>query len=598
MYTNIGKGRCKVNFIILAISYFFFTICIISIKTVKSDVLKFPINIEGLDKTVQINSNDIRQNPQMAAKNWLNMEGFNVRGKESKYIELVAGLSKHLIQKYNEYISAKKTIDGNKSTKSNKIIVQIPVTLDDGKTVQMLHYENSSFMDTVRNFMKEFNIDSEVAAQKLLKELELQYSSIFTKHKNNMDKLNIKSEIVFPVDFGNDKVKQFMFNPRVENNVYSKIDFFLTSNGILKTNDKFKTYRTILIQKVISESLQNRHRSWNNNHALNDQKKDDGNTFGDTLSPLSKIVLNLVVDNATKRFEVPDHIDAESAAKVFAAEIGILGKENENSVINIITQQIVSKRKLLMKNDVNQGTNIGNTKNDDIDSNIIRTSGENTSGRSQSLFEVPVDIDNQMYGTLKFYSSQRPKDAARRFIRNRPVLNDSPNAMKLVAALTKKIENVLTTLGKKAPKSAEPLLAFPVKLPNGKEAMFEYMAGFDTFLSAIDFIEDNNQVTNPLVDEMINTLEKALIKRVIDEARRYSSKFKLFQLPLNFGSVEANLDLYYEEPPLLAANAFCIQHSESVYKTNSSIALCTDTVVTILIRVLNGVENSNILSQK
>ena len=165
------------------------------------------------------------------------MEGFNVRGKESKYIELVAGLSKHLIQKYNEYISAKKTIDGNKSTKSNKIIVQIPVTLDDGKTVQMLHYENSSFMDTVRNFMKKFNIDSEVAAQKLLKELELQYSSIFTKHKNNMDKLNIKSEIVFPVDFGNDKVKQFMFNPRVENNVYSKIDFFLTSNGILKTND-------------------------------------------------------------------------------------------------------------------------------------------------------------------------------------------------------------------------------------------------------------------------------------------------------------------------------------------------------------------------
>jgi len=468
MYTNIGKGRCKFNFIILAISYFFFTICIICIKTVKSDVLKFPINIEGLDKTVQINSNDIRQNPQMAAKNWLNMEGFNVRGKESKYIELVAGLSKHLIQKYNEYISAKKTIDGNKSAKSNKIIVQIPVTLDDGKTVQMLHYENSSFMDTVRNFMKEFNIDSEVAAQKLLKELELQYSSIFTKHKNNMDKLNIKSEIVFPVDFGNDKVKQFMFNPRVENNVYSKIDFFLTSNGILKTNDKFKTYRTILIQKVISESLQNRHRSWNNNHALNDQKKDDGNTFGDTLSPLSKIVLNLVVDNATKRLEVPDHIDAESAAKVFAAEIGILGKENENSVINIITQQIVSKRKLLMKNDVNQGTNIGNTKNDDIDSNIIRTSGENTSGRSKSLFEVPVEIDNQMYGTLKFYSSQRPKDAARRFIRNRPVLNDSPNAMKLVAALTKKIENVLTTLGKKAPKSAEPLLAFPVKLPNGK----------------------------------------------------------------------------------------------------------------------------------
>ena len=102
MYTNIGKGRFKVNFIILAISYFFFTICIISIKTVKSDVLKFPINIEGLDKTVQINSNDIRQNPQMAAKNWLNMEGFNVRGKESKYIELVAGLSKHLIQKYND----------------------------------------------------------------------------------------------------------------------------------------------------------------------------------------------------------------------------------------------------------------------------------------------------------------------------------------------------------------------------------------------------------------------------------------------------------------------------------------------------------------
>ena len=72
----------------------------------------------------------------------------------------------------------------------------------------------------------------------------------------------------------------------------------------MKTNDKFKTYRTILIQKVISESLQNRHRSWNNNHALNDQKKDDGNTFGDTLSPLSKIVLNLVVDNAT----VHDHL--------------------------------------------------------------------------------------------------------------------------------------------------------------------------------------------------------------------------------------------------------------------------------------------------
>ena len=80
--------------------------------------MKFPIYIEGLDKTVQINSNDIRQNPQMAAKNWLNMEGFNVRGKESKYIELVAGLSKHLIQKYKEYISAKKTIDGNKSAKS------------------------------------------------------------------------------------------------------------------------------------------------------------------------------------------------------------------------------------------------------------------------------------------------------------------------------------------------------------------------------------------------------------------------------------------------------------------------------------------------
>ena len=69
--------------------------------------------------------------------------------------------------------------------------------------------------------------------------------------------------------------------------------------------------------------------------------------------------------------------------------------------------------------------------------------------------------------------------------------------------------------------------------------------------------------------------------------------FKVFSLPLNFGPVEASLDLYYNEPPLLAANAFCLEHSEAVVKTETSVALCTETVVSMLMKVLNGVENSN-----
>jgi hypothetical protein len=571
-------SACKIRAAMLTIISLLIVASLFCIGMTKSEMIKFPININGDDKLVELQLDVFRQNPEATAANWLAAHGYNT--DKLKFTELVAGLTKHMIQKYNEYVSSQKAV--------KKAILSIPVTLSDGKTVRMAHYDDATALDTVRGFINQHGIKSEEVAQVLLKELQMKIQQQLSNNINNNDNMNkqqdskdkivITTEIVFPVDFGNGNIKQFTLNPKVDTDVYETVNLFLKSSGILTTSNEFKTYQTILVQKIISESLRDSHRERKKNFESEKTLRDS--------NPVSKIVLNLVVDNETKRLEVPNHVDAESAAKTFAAEIGVIGKENENSIINIITQQILSRRKLLATQKDNQHVN---------ESNNVK---KETKNKLVPLFEVPVEIDGTNFGNLKFYASQRPKDASRKFIRNRPILNDSPAAMQLVSYLTNQIEVALINLGENAPNIPEPLITFPVKLPNGKEALFEYMAGFDTYLSAIDFVEDNNQVGNPLVDEMIKTLERALIDRVVQEARRYSSKFKVFSLPLNFGPVESSLDLYYNEPPLLAANAFCLEHSETVVKTGTSIALCTETVVSMLMRVLNGVENSNFFLNK
>ncbi len=526
--------------------------------------LSFSVNVLGEDVALEVSLQEIRESPRDAAAKWLTTKGYHTKTDQKTFDELVASLTKYLIQKYNEEVSAAK------ATRTPALTV--PVTLNSGKTVQMVHFSEKSVLATVREFASQHNIVDEAAAQTLFQQLQARLQGTKENVKDTAsaspsNEIVIDTEVVFPVDFGDGKVAQFVFNPKVQPNIYDAVEIFLLSNGVAKSSDSFPSAKTALLQNIVSQYLQTRRARL----GFEPQK------FEETAKkPAGKVILNFVVGNENKRVEIPDDVDAATAARSLADNFGLLGKENEVSTVKLITQQIISERKLVGSSGAAQASN-------------KKESGQQESGKP--LFVLPVQIDGQKYGDLKYFPSQRPKDVARSFVRRRPALNDGPNGMRLVKTLTSKLQEMLRNLGPSAPKEAPPLIAFPVKLPGGKEAMFEYMPGHDAYTSAIDFVEENNQVQDPNVDNIINTLETALISRVIQEANRYASKFKIFSLPFTLGSVEKSLDLYYEEPPLLAANAFCLENSKMILQAKSSIALCTDTVVDMILRVLNGVES-------
>eukprot|EP00944_MAST-04C_sp_MAST-4C-sp1_P001925 g1925.t1 len=536
--------------------YIFLLICFAA----NAATLSFSVNVLGEDVVLDVSLQEIRQNPRDAAAKWLTTKGYDAKTDQTTFNELIASLTKHLIQKYNEEVSAAKA--------TRTPALTIPVTLNSGKTVQMVHYSEKSALDTVREFAGQHGIVDEAAAQTLFQQLQVRLQGTKdTASASPSNEIIIDTEVVFPVEFGDGKVAQFVFNPKVQPNIYDAVEIFLVSNGVAKNSDGFTSAKTALLQSIVSQYLQTRRARL----GLEPQKAEET-----AKKPAGKVILNFVVGNENKRVEIPDDVDAATAARSLAGNLGLLGSENEVSTINLITQQIISERKLVGSSGAAQASN-------------KRESGQQDSGKP--LFVLPVQIDGQKYGDLRYFPSQRPKDVARSFVRRRPALNDGPNGMKLVRTLTSRLEEMLRNLGPSAPKEAPPLIAFPVKLPGGDEAMFEYMPGHDAYTSAIDFVEENNQVQDPNVDNIINTLETALISRVIQEANRYASKFKIFSLPFTLGSVEKSLDLYYEEPPLLAANAFCLENSNLILQAKSSIALCTDTVVNMILRVLNGVES-------
>ena len=524
--------------------------------------LSFPMNILGEEAMLEVSFQEVRESPRDAAAKWLTTKGYESKTDQETFSGLVASLTKHLIQKYNEEVSSLKA--------TRTPVLTIPVTLESGKTVQMVHYSEKSALATVRDFAKEHGISDEAAAQTLFQQLQTRLQGAKengndTASASASKEVVIDTEVVFPVDFGSGKVAQFVFNPEVQSNVYDVVENFLVSNGITKSSESFTSSKTSLLQSIVSQYLQNRKLGQETQEVEKPKMKPEG-----------KIILNLVVGNENKRVEIRDNVDAATAARSIASNLGLLGKGNEASAIKLITQQIISERKLVYSSGATQAPTDGQGGQQDA---------------SKPLFVLPVQIDGQKYGDLKYFPSQRPKDVARSFVRRHRALNDGPDGMRVVRTLTSKLEQMLSNLGPSAPKQAPPLIAFPVKLPGGNEAMFEYMPGHDAYTSAIDFVEENNQVQDPNVDNIISTLETALISRVIEEANRYASKFKIFSLPFTLGSSEKSLDLYYEEPPLLAANAFCLENSNLILQAKSSIALCTDTVVDILLRVLNGVES-------
>ena len=198
---------------------------------------------------------EIRQNPRDAAAKWLTTKGYDAKTDQTTFNELIASLTKHLIQKYNEEVSAAKA--------TRTPALTIPVTLNSGKTVQMVHYSEKSALDTVREFAGQHGIVDEAAAQTLFQQLQVRLQG--TKENGNdtasasaSKEIVIDTEVVFPVEFGDGKVAQFVFNPKVQPNIYDAVEIFLVSNGVAKSSDGFTSAKTALLQSIVSQYLQTR----------------------------------------------------------------------------------------------------------------------------------------------------------------------------------------------------------------------------------------------------------------------------------------------------------------------------------------------------
>ena len=522
-----------------------------STKAVDAEILRVPVNFgDGSPpQTLSVAVGDVRKAPVEVAAIFLRQHGY---GDKPEFPELVSGLAQIVVARANTVIAAFGT--AAQTEKEAKIIARIPITLGSGEQVEMVHREGKNAVDTVVEFCGATKIEDEATAQKLLAALQQELKRI------DVPEAPESPPIVLPVDFGDGKVAQFVFNPTTHRDVQSAAAQFLQQNGIQPGSGDYGSYISILVQTV-AERL-----------AALTKAKVAATT--EARRPTDEVVLDLVVDNVSQRLSIPNSLDAMSAARDFAQQIGLAGKDNFDQVVSVVADQIERQRQ----------------------ARSTPAATPPTPGAAP-LFSLPVSMDNRQYGTLRYFPWQRPRDAARRFVRDSNELENSPDALKLVSQLQNAIQRKLQALGSKAPALPVPLVTFPVNMGTG-DVMFEYMTGRDPYESTVDFLEEQGQGGNAKIDEMIATLERAVIDSVVGAAKRYSETgSKLFEVPFNVGKVEAPISIYYQQPPVLAANAFCLEHATAVYGSKSSIALCTDTVVEIVLRILDQVEAKGLLKQ-
>lgn len=529
------------------------------------EVLRLPVNFGdgNSPQTLEVPMQQLRSpGPVAVANAFLRSRGF---GERKEFPELVSALAQVLVSRYNEIVEQRQQ---TAKQAQRRILAEVPITLEDGKDVRMVHYEGSTAVDTVVGFCREAGITEEAVAQRLLAALQ-------TKLQAMDDTASQKQEaIALPIDFGNGRVVQFLYNPQVHKSVEVAVSGFLQQNGIRPGSDLFSNFASILVQQI-TERLAAQAKSAVRQAANAQQTQKSASTDGE-------IVLDLVINNESSRLSIPNSMDAIKAASDFATQIGLAGTERFEETVRVVANQIEVRR--------NSAAGQKKTTEDATVKSVSQT--------SVPLFEIPVKIDDQDFGSLKFFSWQRPKDCARRFVRDNNQLNDSPQAMAIVKQLRATIERRLQALGSKAPASPVPLVTFPVTLPNADQrVMFEYMTGRDPYESTIDFLEETGQAGHPDIEAMIKTLESGVRTEVINAAKRYvSENSKLFEIPFSIGKLQAPISIHYQQPPLLAANAFCLEHLEAVYKSKSSVALCTDTIVEILLRILDQVQASGVLN--
>jgi hypothetical protein len=536
------------------------------------EMMRLPINFGdgNAPQTLEVAMRQLRSpGPIAVATAFLRGKGF---GERKEFPELVSALAQLLVSRYNEIADARSEQAQSAQSSQRRVLAEVPITLGNGQEVTMVHYESSTAVDTVVSFCKAAGITEEAVAQQLLAALQKKLQAMDGSASQKQE------AIALPIDFGNGRVVQFLYNPQVHKSVEVAVSAFLQQNGIRPGSDVFSNFASILVQQI-TERLAAQAKSAVRQAASAQQAKAAPSADGE-------VVLDLVINNESSRLSIPNSMDSIRAASDFATQVGLAGTERFEEVVRVVANQIELRRKAVTG---------GQEKTASSDAAV-----EKVAQNAVPLFELPVKIDDRDFGSLKFFSWQRPKDCARRFVRDFKELNESPKAMAIVNQLTVSIERRLQALGSRAPAPPVPLVTFPVSVPGiDQRVMFEYMTGRDPYESTIDFLEETGQAGHPDIDSMIKVLERGVRTEVVNAAKRYESEnSKLFEVPFSIGKMQAPISIHYQQPPLLAANAFCLQHADAVYQSKSSIALCTDTIVEILLRILDQVQASGILNRR
>ena len=99
----------------------------------------------------------------------------------------------------------------------------------------MVHYREKSALATVREFASQHNIvDAAAALYPFFSSFQARLQGTKENAKDTAsaspsNEIVIDTEVVFPVDFGDGKVAQFVFNPKVQPTIYDAVEIFLLS---------------------------------------------------------------------------------------------------------------------------------------------------------------------------------------------------------------------------------------------------------------------------------------------------------------------------------------------------------------------------------